>query len=61
MIFMMESQFAYVLDAIRTLRDRRLKYGKNRTKWPGFSFEYRLRTRRFDAKRYQATGVARGV
>jgi cation diffusion facilitator CzcD-associated flavoprotein CzcO len=26
MIFMMESQFAYVLDAIRTIRERRLKY-----------------------------------
>ncbi len=26
MIFMMESQFAYVLDAIRTIRSRRLKY-----------------------------------
>ncbi len=26
MIFMMESQFAYILDAIRTIRSRRLKY-----------------------------------
>jgi cation diffusion facilitator CzcD-associated flavoprotein CzcO len=90
MIFMMESQFTYVLDAVRTIRDGKLKYvdvrrevesrynerlqkrlartvwntggctswyltssGKNTTAWPGFTFEYRLRTRRFDAKNYE--------
>ncbi len=26
--------------------------GKNTTLWPGFTFEFRLRTRRFDAERY---------
>ncbi len=90
MIFMMESQFPYVLGAIRTLRERRLKYvdvrsdveqryndriqkrlagtvwnaggcvswylthsGKNTVSWPGFTFEYRLRMRRFDADNYE--------
>jgi hypothetical protein len=89
MIYMMESQFAYVLDAIRTIRSRRLKYvdvradvetrfnerlqerlrhtvwnaggcsswyltgtGKNTVSWPGFTFEYRYRMRRFDAESY---------
>jgi cation diffusion facilitator CzcD-associated flavoprotein CzcO len=91
MIFMMESQFAYVLDAIKTMRARRLKFvdvrpevsskynealqrrlqhtvwnsggcsswyltstGKNTTAWPGFTFEFRLKTRRFDAEHYEA-------
>ena len=90
MIFMMESQFTYVLDAIKTIRERRLKYvdvrpdveddynerlqkrlsrtvwntggcqswyltrsGKNTISWPGFTFEYRLKLRRFDAANYQ--------
>jgi cation diffusion facilitator CzcD-associated flavoprotein CzcO len=90
MIFMMESQFAYVLDAIQTMRKRGLKYvdvrpavearyngrlqerlkksvwntggcaswyltstGKNTTAWPGFTFEYRFMTRRFDASNYE--------
>lgn len=90
MIFMMESQFSYILDAIKTLRDRDLTFvdvkreaqsrynarlqerlthsvwntggcnswyitqkGKNTTAWPGFTFEYRLRTRRFDARNYE--------
>jgi cation diffusion facilitator CzcD-associated flavoprotein CzcO len=89
MIFMMESQFAYVLDAIKTMRARRLKSvevrrdvtdrynaalqerlkgtvwnsggcaswyltrgGKNTTAWPGFTFEFRAKTRRFDADNY---------
>ncbi len=88
MIFMMESQFAYVLDAIRTIRSRRLKYvdvrrevevryneelqkrlartvwntgcaswyfsksGKNTVTWPGFTFEFRLKMRRFDTESY---------
>jgi cation diffusion facilitator CzcD-associated flavoprotein CzcO len=89
MIFMMESQFAYVLDAIKTMRARRIKSvevrrdvaaryndylqkrlehtvwntggcsswyltssGKNTTAWPGFTFEFRLKTRRFDVAAY---------
>jgi cation diffusion facilitator CzcD-associated flavoprotein CzcO len=90
MVFMMESQFAYVLDAIRTIKKRGLKFvdvrrdvekrynerlqkrlartvwntggcsswyltrsGKNTTAWPGFTFEFRLKTRRFDAESYE--------
>jgi cation diffusion facilitator CzcD-associated flavoprotein CzcO len=89
MIFMMESQFNYVLSAIRTMRDKGAKYvdlkpevathynerlqkrlegtvwnsggcaswyltstGKNTTAWPGFTFEFRLKTRRFDTESY---------
>jgi hypothetical protein len=26
--------------------------GKNTTAWPGFTFEFRLKTRRFDATNY---------
>jgi cation diffusion facilitator CzcD-associated flavoprotein CzcO len=89
MIFMMESQFAYILDAIHTIRSRRLKYvdvrrdvelrynerlqkrlagtvwnsggcaswyftrsGKNTVTWPGFTFEFRLKMRRFDTESY---------
>jgi cation diffusion facilitator CzcD-associated flavoprotein CzcO len=90
LILMMESQYAYVLDAIRTMRKSRLKLvdvrrdvevrynerlqkrlahtvwnsggcaswyltrsGKNTTTWPGFTFEFRLKTRRFDVKNYE--------
>jgi len=90
MIFMMESQFAYVLGAIKDIRARALAYvdlrlehqqrynawiqkrlentvwnsggcqswyltqsGKNTTMWPGFTFEYRVRTRRFDREHYE--------
>jgi cation diffusion facilitator CzcD-associated flavoprotein CzcO len=88
MVFMIESQIAYVLDCLRTLRQRGLRTfevrpeaqaaynarlqrrmrktvwmtgcsswylasnGRNTTIWPGFTWEYRLRTRRFDAVRY---------
>jgi len=89
MIFMMESQFAYLIDAIKTIRERRLKSveirrdveerhnewlqkrlaktvwntggckswyltsdGRNTTAWPGFTFEYRFRVRRFDPQNY---------
>jgi cation diffusion facilitator CzcD-associated flavoprotein CzcO len=89
MVFIIESQVEYVLDAIRTLRDKRLhsvdvrpevqrtynerirarlartvwstggckawyttRDGKNTTLWPGFTFEYRFRTRRFDPSKY---------
>jgi hypothetical protein len=31
----------------------RTRAGKNTTLWPGFTFEYRLRTGRFDAANYQ--------
>lgn len=83
MIYMIESQVQYVLDAIRTMRARglrsvevkpevqdgynqelhrrmgrtvwstgcvswyRTRSGKNTTLWPGFTFEFRRRTRRF--------------
>jgi cation diffusion facilitator CzcD-associated flavoprotein CzcO len=90
MIFMIESQIAYILDAIQTMRRDGLRFvdvhadaqalynrrlterlartvwntggcsswyrtsnGKNTTLWPGFTFEFRLRTRRFDAERYE--------
>ena len=90
MVYMIESQIAYVLDAIRTMRARslravdvkpealrayndalharfdgtvwssgcaswyRTRAGKNTILWPGFTFEFRWRTRRFDASRYTA-------
>lgn len=91
MILMMESQFAYVVDAIQKLRARKLRFfdvradvqakynewlqtrlartvwntggcdswyltrgGKNTTAWPGFTFEYRLRTRKFDEENHDA-------
>ncbi|MDP2310580.1 MAG: NAD(P)/FAD-dependent oxidoreductase [Pseudomonadota bacterium] len=94
MIFMMESQFNYVIDAIRTLRRRRVRFmdvradaqarhnawlqkrlarsvwntggcrswyltkgGKNTTTWPGFTFEFFARTRRFDVERYELGGA----
>jgi cation diffusion facilitator CzcD-associated flavoprotein CzcO len=90
MILMMESQFPYILGAIRAIRNDRLKFvdvrsdveeryneriqkrlartvwnaggcvswylthsGKNTVSWPGFTFEFRLRMRRFDAERYE--------
>lgn len=89
MIFMIESQIAYVLDALRTMRKRGVdrvalraevqrryndnlqkrlagtvwskggcvswyntRTGKNTTLWPGFTFEFRARTRKFDADSY---------
>jgi cyclohexanone monooxygenase len=94
MIFMIESQVAYVLDAIRTMRARGLKLvdlkpeaqqsynariqkrlegtvwssgcmswyltrsGKNTTIWPGFTVEFRLRTRRFDLGSYDQVRLA---
>jgi cation diffusion facilitator CzcD-associated flavoprotein CzcO len=89
MVFMIESQVAYALDAIRTMRTRGLRSvevraaaqaryndemqrrlaktvwaggckswyltrsGKNVTLWPGYTFEFRLRTRRFDVEAYE--------
>jgi cation diffusion facilitator CzcD-associated flavoprotein CzcO len=89
-VFMIESQIAYILDALRVLRTRGLKSlevqratqdefnqrigkhlgntvwargdcaswyqtrsGKITTLWPGFTFEYRWRTRRFDVQNYK--------
>jgi cation diffusion facilitator CzcD-associated flavoprotein CzcO len=89
MIFMIESQVAYVMSAIETMRTRGLRCvevrrdvqtqynervhdrlkrtiwatgcaswyqtrdGKNTTLWPGFTFEFRLRTRKFDPAAYE--------
>lgn len=89
MVFMIESQIAYVVGAIEMMRARRLKLvdvrprvqarynerlhrrlgrsvwasgchswyqtraGKNTTLWPGFTFEFRLRTSRFDPADYE--------
>src|SRR5262249_26391017 len=94
MIVMIESQVAYVMDALRTMREHGLKLvdvkraaqdrynarlqerlkdtvwmsgcmswhltrtGRNTTIWPGFTFEYRLRTRRFDAHAYEQAKLA---
>jgi cation diffusion facilitator CzcD-associated flavoprotein CzcO len=89
-VYMLESQFAYALDALRTARrlgaaefevrpevqeayNRELqerlaetvwntggcgswyidRNGRNSIQWPGFTFEYRRRTRRFDAESYR--------
>jgi cation diffusion facilitator CzcD-associated flavoprotein CzcO len=89
LVYMIESQIAYVLDALRTLRERDLKTlevqkpvqdafnrrlrgklartvwatggcqswyqtrtGKITTLWPGFTFAYRWRLRRFDLHNY---------
>ncbi len=95
MVFMIESQIAYVMDALRQMRARgwrtvdvlpraqesfnrelharldrtvwntggcaswyRTPSGKNVTLWPGFTVEYRLRTRRFDASAYRIETAA---
>ncbi|HEY8087541.1 MAG TPA: NAD(P)/FAD-dependent oxidoreductase, partial [Polyangiaceae bacterium] len=91
MVFMIESQLSYVLDAVKKMRangwrsvevrpeaqarynariQERLKdtvwasgcmswyltsTGKNTTLWPGFTFEFRRLTRRFDERAYSAT------
>ena len=89
LVFMIEAQVKYVIDAIRTTRARNLKFvdvraevqrrynaelqakmartvwstggckawyttrtGKNTTLWPGFTFDFRFRTRRFDGAAY---------
>jgi cation diffusion facilitator CzcD-associated flavoprotein CzcO len=89
-VFMLESQIAYALDALHTMRRRgaaefevrpeaqaayneeiqaRLgstvwntggcgswyfdRNGRNSIQWPGFTFEYRRRTRSFDAEAYR--------
>jgi cation diffusion facilitator CzcD-associated flavoprotein CzcO len=90
MVYMIESQIQYTMDALRVMRERRLRWvdvkrsvqesynkilherlgrsvwatggcvswyktrtGKNTTLWPGFTFEYRYRTQRFDARNYE--------
>ncbi|MGH7293766.1 MAG: flavin-containing monooxygenase, partial [Polyangiaceae bacterium] len=97
MVFMIESQVAYVMDALAKMRRRgwdavelrpeaqarynarvqeRLKdtvwssgcmswyltrTGKNTTIWPGFTFEFRRLTRRFDEGAYAITPRARAT
>jgi cation diffusion facilitator CzcD-associated flavoprotein CzcO len=94
MIIMIESQVAYVLDAVKRMRSRGLesvevrpdaqaaynallqrrlantvwasgcmswyltRTGKNTTLWPGFTFEFRMRTRRFDASAYDERALS---
>ncbi len=89
MVYMIESQIAYILDCLRVMDRRGLRAvdvrpeaqvafndeiqrrmrgtvwtsgcaswyldarGRNTTIWPGFTWEYRWRTRRFDAARYE--------
>ncbi|HEX4354632.1 MAG TPA: NAD(P)/FAD-dependent oxidoreductase, partial [Polyangiales bacterium] len=90
MVYMIESQLQYVMDGLRQMRERQLRWvdvksaiqrayneklqtrllktvwatggcvswyktrrGKNTTLWPGFTFEYRYRTRQFDAHNYE--------
>jgi cation diffusion facilitator CzcD-associated flavoprotein CzcO len=96
MVFMIESQIAYVLDAVKKLRARHLKLvdlrpevqarynarlqerlkdtvwssgcmswyltrsGKNTTIWPGFTFEFMLRTRHFDLDSYEQVKLPDG-
>ncbi|HEV7847188.1 MAG TPA: NAD(P)/FAD-dependent oxidoreductase [Thermoleophilaceae bacterium] len=94
-VYMLESQMSYALDALRTMRLRgaaefevrpeaqaayneevqeRLattvwntggcgswyfdRTGRNSIQWPGFTFEYRRRTRRFDAAAYRLAPAA---
>jgi cation diffusion facilitator CzcD-associated flavoprotein CzcO len=96
MVFMIESQVAYVMDALRQMRARRWKTvdvlpraqarfnarlqerlaktvwstggctswyvsreGKNTTLWPGFTAEFRLRTRRFRPEVYECVAEDR--
>jgi cation diffusion facilitator CzcD-associated flavoprotein CzcO len=97
-VFMMESQIHYALEAIRAMRRRRLtaidvrravqdawnddvqtrlaatvwntggckswyldQSGDNPIMWPGFTFEYRRRTRRFELADYEPVGAAVAV
>ncbi len=93
MVFMIESQVAYIMDCLRTMDRRRLQTvevraesegaynaevqqrmkgtvwasgcaswyldasGRNTTIWPGFTFDFRRRTRHFDAEQYMLTPV----
>ena len=91
MVFMIESQVAYILDCLRTMEQRALqtievraeseetfnaeiqqrmqgtvwasgcnswyldKQGRNTAIWPGFTFEFRRRTRHFNSQHYVLT------
>jgi hypothetical protein len=96
MVYMIESQVAYVLDALRHMEEENVAEveirpdvqarfndelrtrlhdtvwntggcrswyldgnGRNTTLWPGFTFEFRRRTRHFDSHRYVLGGPAR--
>jgi cation diffusion facilitator CzcD-associated flavoprotein CzcO len=94
-IFQLESQMAYILDAVGTLQrrggwisvrpevqaafDREIQerlstsvwqsgcdnwyvdeHGRDSNNWPGFTLEYRRRTRRFDAEAYEFGGGTNG-
>jgi cation diffusion facilitator CzcD-associated flavoprotein CzcO len=95
MVFMIESQIAYILDAIESMRrldlesidvrpeamsafneklharlDRAVwadgchpwyltRTGKNTTLWPGFTFEFRYRTRKVNLDEFDVTGPER--
>ena len=88
MVYMIESQLTYILDALRIMKRRKSRAvevradaheafdtemqqrmkntvwvsgctswyldarGQNRTLWPGFTFEFRRRTRHFDPQHY---------
>jgi cation diffusion facilitator CzcD-associated flavoprotein CzcO len=90
MVFMIESQAHYILEAIKAMKEQRIRaldvkpevqkqfvdgvqkelertvwqsgckswyineQGRNTAAWPGFTFAYRLKTRRFKLKQYQA-------
>jgi hypothetical protein len=90
MVFMIESQAHYICEAIKAMKERRIKtldvrrraqarfihkvqselkatvwnsgckswylneQGRNTTLWPGFTFAYRMKTRRFNLKQYKA-------
>jgi len=96
-VYMLESQLAYALDALRTMQvsgatefevraevqaaynyeiQERLagtvwstgcaswyidRNGRNSIMWPGFTFEYRRRTRRFDAEAYRLAPASPAV
>ncbi len=91
MVYMIESQIAYILDCLRTMERRQIQTcevrpevqaayndelqrrmrgtvwtsgcsswyldarGRNSTLWPGFTYEFRRKTRRFDAASYALT------
>ena len=96
-VYMLESQLSYAIDALRTMRLRRAaefevrpavqaayneelqerladtiwstgcsswyfdRNGRNSIQWPGFTFEYRRRTRRFDAAAYRLAPPTRAA
>lgn len=97
MVYMIESQIAYIKSAIETIRGQQIKLvdvrkeaqaaynaelqsrfprtvwssgcvswyqtrsGKNTTLWPGFTFEFRLKTRKFDPGSYQVVPLELGA